>query len=337
MSKKLAIWKKVLFTFIPLLVLVLGAEVYLRFFPCYRNLNGRTRAGYVIPDDELVWRLAPVKTGNRATNSLGLRDVAYKPDADVKILLLGDSISWGDRMWNTKAIYPQLCECELTLETGREYEIVNSGVPGYCAYQELRMLRKLLPKVKPDMVILQFWVNDVVDRYRTMAAFGGDNVFLGIDTRAACHGFASLSRYSRIVETITRFKQRQGRNFEEFQVKNLVKDKLSPEIEEAWRVTLKDIREMKRICDNAKIPMLLLIAPFAFQLAAPEKSNQPQRRLKAFALKNGIECLDLLPLFAKHKNEKLFADADHFAKRGHEIAANALKNKLIELPSTEKK
>lgn len=327
-KRKLPIWKKLLFSLIPLLVLVFGAEIYLRYFPCYRNINGRTMAGYVIADDVLVWRLAPVKTGNRATNSLGFRDVPYKAGADVKIILLGDSISWGDRMWNTKAIYPQLCERDLTLETGRVVEIVNASAPGYCAYQELRLLEELLPKVKPDMVILQFCLNDVVDRYRTMTAFGGDNVFLGVDTRGACRGFASFSRYSRIVETITRYKQRQGRNFEEFQVKNLVKEKLSPEIEEAWRVTLSDMLEIKRLCDTAKIPMLLLIAPYGFQLGDPEKSNQPQRRLKKFALENGIECLDLLPLFAEHKNEKLFADANHFAERGHEITAAALKEKL---------
>jgi hypothetical protein len=36
-----------------------------------------------------------------------------------------------------------------------------------------------------------------------------------------------------------------------------------------------------------------------------------------------MECLDLLPLFTEHRDEKLFADADHFADRGHELAAKA--------------
>ncbi|MCK5844337.1 MAG: SGNH/GDSL hydrolase family protein [Victivallales bacterium] len=329
-QRRLPVWKKLLFSFFPLLALIAAAEIYLRCHPVYPNLNGRTRAGYVVSDEKLTWRLAPVKTGNRATNSLGFRDAPYKADADVKILLLGDSISWGDRMWNTKAIYPQFCERLLSKETGREFEIVNTGTPGYCGYQEALLLKELMPKIKPDMVVLQFCLNDVVDRYRTMAAFGGDDVFLGVDTREACRGFTSLSRYSRIIETIVRFKQRQGRNYEEFQVKNLMKEPLSPELEEAWATTFKDISDIKASCDNAGIPMLLLISPFAFQLGDPERLGQPQKRLKAFAEKNGIDCLDLLPLFAAHQNEKLFADANHFAGRGHELAAAALKKMLLQ-------
>ena len=61
----------------------------------------------------------------------------------------------------------------------------------------------------------------------------------------------------------------------------------------------------------------------ALQLGAPDKCCQPRERLKEFARRNGMESLDLLPLFTEHRDEKLFADADHFADRGHDLAAKA--------------
>ena len=60
----------------------------------------------------------------------------------------------------------------------------------------------------PDLVILQFCLNDVVERYLTVARFGGDNVFLGVDTRRAGSGlFAFLLRHSRAFERFYRFSQ----------------------------------------------------------------------------------------------------------------------------------
>ena len=215
---KLALWEKIAFSMIPLLVLLITAEIILRIYPVYKPMIRRTRAGYVIPDKDLTWKLNPDLTGYRTPNKEGFRDHPYNPDADIKILLLGDSISWGDCVPHTEKIYPQVCEVMLTEETGVSFEIINTGVPGYTTLQELTFLKLYGKKYKPDLVVLQFCLNDVVDRFRTMAAYGGDNVFLGIDTRAACRGFANLSQYSKIIETIVRYKQRQGRNYQEYHV-----------------------------------------------------------------------------------------------------------------------
>jgi hypothetical protein len=168
----------------------------------------------------------------------------------------------------------------------------------------------------------------VVDRYRTIAAYGGDSEFLGIDTRAACHGFAALSRYSSVIETITRYLQRKGRRYEEYQVKNLVKRDLSPEIKGAWETTFADIEKMRETAASLGAEFMIVITPFKFQLDDPKKQRIPQDTLMAFAKEHGIKVLDLLPVFAEHKDENLFADADHFSERGHEIAAAELADAL---------
>jgi len=327
--RKLPWWKVALFSLLPLFLLFAAAEIYLRVFPPYKNMVEKTRGGYVVPDEDLIWKLAPLKTGYRAVNDAGFRDAPMNWDAERKVLLLGDSISWGDCVPHTEKIYPQVCERVLSKRLGESVEIVNTGTPGYSSLQELKLLKLRGAEFKPEIVVQQFCLNDVVDRYRTLASYGGDSEFLGVDTRAACRGFASLSRYSSVVEAITRYLQRRGRNFEEYQVKNLVKANPSPEIEEAWEATFAEIAEMKKVSEGLGAEFMILVSPFQFQLDDPKKTRIPQDRLMEFAKKNGIPTLDLLPVFTKHKDEGLFADADHFSERGHEIAAAALADALL--------
>ena len=324
-KKKLTIWKKIVFSFIPLLVLILAVEIILRVWFVYQPIvKGKERSRFVIPDKDLTWILNPDVTGYRIPNKEGYRDLPYKADADIKILLLGDSISWGDCVPNTELIYPQLCETNLTKETGVSFEIINTGVPGYSTFQELKLLKLRGKKYKLDMIIQQFCLNDVVDRFRTLAEYGGDNIFLGIDTRAACDGFASLAQYSKIIETIVRYKQRQGRDYQEYQVKNLIETPLSEEIKGAWELVFQELKEMKEEADKLNAPLVILITPYKFQLSGEEEKLFPQKMLIEFAEKNNIQYIDLLPDFQKNQEKELFADANHFEIEGHEVTSAKL-------------
>ena len=56
----------------------------------------------------------------------------------------------------------------------------------------------MVARFEKDAIVLQFCLNDVVERYSSLAEYGGENIFLGIDTRDAVsgvHGF--LLRSSR--------------------------------------------------------------------------------------------------------------------------------------------
>ena len=151
-----------------------------------------TLSGFVVPDKELVWRLTPRSSGPLATNSLGLRDSAYNPSADLKILLLGDSISWGDGIVDLKRVYPQILEGSFNKTVpSKRLEIINSGVPGYSTFQQLRYLEKYGLALKPNAILVQFCLNDVVERFTSVAEFGGygysifcictESVYIGTD------------------------------------------------------------------------------------------------------------------------------------------------------------
>ena len=98
------------------------------------------------------------------TNAFGCRgpDVAEpKPDGGYRVLMLGDSVvfGWGvdddvtfvrrlEREWNS--VHPD-----------RRIEVINTAVPKYDSNQEEATLRELGPRLRPDLVLLVYVVNDI--------------------------------------------------------------------------------------------------------------------------------------------------------------------------------
>ena len=104
---KINTWKLWL-PIISLLIFFSIVELAFRFLIIHKDTN-KTIAGIVESDPDLIWRLKPRLSGTLATNELGFRDTTYKQNADHKILLLGDSVSWGDGV-DMQQSYPFLLE-----------------------------------------------------------------------------------------------------------------------------------------------------------------------------------------------------------------------------------
>ncbi len=320
------------FALVPLLVLLGLAEGLGRLFP-HRDAT-ETFGGAVEPDPELIWRLRPRATGSFGTNELGFRDTPYRPDADVKVLLLGDSVSWGHGVRDYGLCYPWRLEQALQRRCApRTVEVINAAVPGYSTFQQAALLRTRGLGLAPDLIVLQFCLNDVTERYTRLAAYGGDNVFMGIDTRHTLEGlYGWLVRHSRAFERIVRAGQGIARDREEYRVEKLASDALSEELEAAWEVALGELDGIRRLAAEHHIPLLLAIAPYSFQLGDPLRLRQPQDRLLAWAKEHGVPAVDLLPAFAATgEGYRLFIDPSHFSPPGHAAAADALTEPILRL------
>lgn len=318
--------RRLFFSLLPLIVLMAGAELWFRLHP-HRDTYG-TNAGFVVPDADLIWKLRPTASGPLATNELGLRDTAYRGDADVKILLLGDSVSWGNGIDDPRQIYPFLLEQKLAFwDRSRTYEIVNASVPGYSTFQQLRYLERDGLALQPDAVILQFTLNDVVERYRALAEHGGNNHFLGVDTRQAVRGaFGVMLRSSRAFEAAARWLQAGARAEQEYRVRNLARDEPGPRLERAWERVLEELDGVRRVCRRHELPLLLMIAPYRFQVQDPAGLRQPQDRLIAWADARGVAYVDVLAYLerASFAPAAAFNDASHFSELGHRFVAELM-------------
>jgi lysophospholipase L1-like esterase len=114
-------------------------------------------------DSVLSYRLTPGASA-RGThiNSLGMRGVevpAARTAGVMRILCLGDSITYGEAVEDDADTYPAVLGRELAAH-GHQVEVLNAGVMGYTSRQCLAWLTELLPKVRPDLVLCCTGWND---------------------------------------------------------------------------------------------------------------------------------------------------------------------------------
>lgn len=102
-------------------------------------------------------------------NSRGLRsDREYtyeKPAGVVRIISLGDSFTAGYEV-SEEEIFSSVLRRNLQ-DAGLEVEVLNAGVSGYSNAEALLYLERELLQYDPDLVILSFYGNDLVDNVRS--------------------------------------------------------------------------------------------------------------------------------------------------------------------------
>ena len=121
-------------------------------------------------DQELYWRLRPNQTGfvwmgnasfrspEVRINNLGLRGPDIFPDErnKLRILALGDSYTFGSGVRDDETFATVLQQA-----LGDGVEVINAGVPGYGIFQAERALRRLLPLLQPQIVLLTLPSGDI--------------------------------------------------------------------------------------------------------------------------------------------------------------------------------
>jgi lysophospholipase L1-like esterase len=164
--------RKVLRVTVPAVVLaaVFGAvvvEAWVRL----RWDEKRGTPSFYVSDPLLGERLNPGYDGYFAgvpvgINSLGFRDTREyaleKPRGTFRILVLGDSVTFGHgALYETT--YPYLLEQRLRAwRPDVEWQVWNLGVPGYSTRDELTYLQQVGDRYAPDLVIVGFFINDIV-------------------------------------------------------------------------------------------------------------------------------------------------------------------------------
>jgi hypothetical protein len=106
------------------------------------------------------------------TNTLGFREreVAIpKPPGTFRIMVLGDSLTWGVGL-PVERSYTALLEERLKgVLQGREIEVLNFGISGGPTLQERDILVAAAPNVDPDLVVVGFCINDPQPRSQNYA------------------------------------------------------------------------------------------------------------------------------------------------------------------------
>jgi hypothetical protein len=264
-------------------------------------------------DKDKVYQLKKRYVGSFAghevvTNSHGHRDSEIptgKPEDTIRILTIGDSVTFGHGVSGDDT-YTECLERMLN-HTGNAYrfDVINTAVPGNSPFQEYHDLKRGI-ELDPDIVIIQFTLNDVVEPYRVFKRYGGKgkDYHLVEDIPHYDHVLSQNSAfYLFLKDVINKIKHRafskedlrsKAQDREIYSAKNMIAKHNDPRIQEAWEECLKWMQKIVDLCQEEDIECILLISPFAFQFTMDELLTHPQRTIKEFAVKNNIAYVDLL-------------------------------------------
>jgi hypothetical protein len=150
-------------------------EVALRWLePSPRTMGGRRVLHELRLDRPWLYRLRPGTSGYMTpqmsilyrVNADGFRDRLRerpKPDGVYRILVLGDSVTFGYGV-EAEQSFPRLLEDELAERApAAGIEVLNFGVGGYNPYTEVELFKDIGTRYEPDLVIVQFCINDLDD------------------------------------------------------------------------------------------------------------------------------------------------------------------------------
>ena len=162
--------------------------------------------GFFLSDPVRGQRLAANYTGWFAgvpvhINRLELRDprdysLAKHPNT-FRILVLGDSVTFGHGSVYEHT-YPYLVEQRLAAwRPDVDWQVWNAAVPGYNTSQELAHLEQVGPSFAPDLVIVGFFENDLVENHPILAPSRARVVLAHLVSFAQTH-VHSLELYKKV-------------------------------------------------------------------------------------------------------------------------------------------
>ena len=296
-------------------------------------------------DKELGWQLRPyaedVLGPTRAKiNGKGLRgpELDYSKKAGVKrILFLGDSVTFGVTSDTYQDIFPWQIEFMIEQQSlFDDIQSINAGVGGYSPWQEYIYFSREGLKYDPDLVVVSFVMNDVVEKF-SLQRFGG--LTKGWQLAHNKIPFEELISKSGVLYFTYQLGQkiRFGNNIQEgakleenIGIWSIIRNPDKPAVKRAWDITLENLGKIFALSEEHEIPAALVIFPVRVQLEDPLNTSRPQELLVKYAEENGIPVVDLLPVMSERMKQHglepndYFTDNLHLSHLGSEVVAKIL-------------
>ena len=329
-----------------LAVLFLPSEFLLRFLgsPNYRlsdlysNIEFYEKTFRMHPNSFVVQeeRYGDIKY---EFNKEGFRDKNHEINTNNhKIIILGDSVSFGLGV-RQNLIYPRLLENKLNKNNRNKFEVLNFSLFAYGINHELIVLKDFGLKYKPSLIILQFYMNDLLGY-----SFQTSNNVLDFSLEKINNKLLAsehLILYKSLL--YKKLKQMSSRLFYlmfhdlrrqiPFTLNSLVPQEckdclLNLKKNDTPVEYFKLLKEMSGIAKSNGINFILVISPNEVQLFN-EDYDVINASVFEFCGKEGIICLDPLnEMRASSLKLKFFNDGVHFSQIGHDFFANHLLKEL---------
>jgi lysophospholipase L1-like esterase len=320
------------------LVFIIG-EIFIRLIVPPRNT---TTIFQKLPDSPRLIGLIPYYEGIRKgvpvkINSKGFRDLEFNPAKEknvFRIIGLGDSVTYGAGVRLEDTYLKQLERMLNGRSSGKQYQILNMGVPAYNTYQELIFLKEVGLAYYPDMVVVGFTVNDVdllntewlMNRELTDPTQFNDAVLQHKETRAKkIYGYIKSKsefifflsfRMSALMRKLNiPIETEATRHQHAFNDNN-----------KGWLLAKDSLKEIKILGEQNGYQLLVVIIPYLTTLDDSFHWIDAHAAIKAYCESQQIPVLDLFPYYKGQETRKLHISItdNHPNAKAHNIAARAI-------------
>lgn len=261
-------------------------------------------------------------------NELGLRDDDYpspKPEDHRRVLLLGDSFTFGSGVYDDETVFPEILERRLNekerLPGIRRIDVLNGGIHGSLTKDWLQLFRRIEDRYDPDVVVSVFFLRDGTMTGSVPAFFDPIR-----DSIVARNRASWLYRFSYVYRIVRDDLDR--RLISEAYTKEFHQAYFGDGAETAeWRRAQRHLLRLRDLAAERGAVSGLVVFPVLVDLRA---DAYPFERIcdevLELAARHEIPSLDLLPAYRGRYSPELWVSPvdQHPNAEGHRIAAEAL-------------
>jgi lysophospholipase L1-like esterase len=284
------------------------------------------------------------------TNELGLRHPPLGPKGkdEFRVLVLGDSITFGDYVAFSETVTAQL---ERRLEGGRrKVVVINAGLPGTSTSDELYHYLEIRDAVDPDLVLVGMYLNDahVGGRFyaRTLSKpFASSRLMSWIVNRVEALRLKFWSDQT-IPEIDPDWREgfRDGRDLHsgnmmhdrdgfEFEIYNAHDDFGLAWNPQSWVVLERVMQTLVLAARQRRHDIAAFLFPVHIQILGTVEDYRPQQSFLRMCRSLDLACLDLVPALRAdwwQQRTELYLDHCHMTTHGNWVVADALAEWLVD-------
>lgn len=330
-----------------IVIALLLVETALRLLPA--SLTHINRNIVYVKDEKIAYKFKPLSetavvsscfNTKVSANSIGFRGDEWNKLGGIAVL--GDSFMEAIQV-NDHETFSKLISEKL------DTPVYNTGLSSFGTVAELLTYRSYLRELRPKIVLLSFFENDILDNHCATSQVGEGLVSKPCATLASSTIAINTNYYSTYGNVVLRslvkkycytcnyLRELRARMKSPDTMVNNTKSKEEGDLEkEAWQITEIALLELKKEVEQDGGRFVIMIIPDQKYFEATSTEPESSQRLLAFARQNKIETIDLYPpMLAYARKENLsfphfsYTCDGHWSSLGHAAASNIVSSYLL--------
>jgi len=294
---------------------------------------------YVFDQTDNVYQLKTTQNWVRrhvTWNSDGFRGPHFSVDknpSETKIFFLGDSYTFGHGIKQVEDRYSQVLvnKLQAACPPGKTVTGYNLGLPGNQSVTHLQILKRTLPRYRPDAVVMEYYLDDIDGDKLPQQDPGFEAQIFSYKRSPVLNFFLSRSyaleyAYFRLL-FLLRPDIDWGAyiNFNE----SLYRD---PQVWQRHLATLTNIIQLTR---QANAPLIVFIIPLSHRLGPDYPLADIHQNLVEFFRDRQVPVLDLLPVLNQYPKDQLMVSRYdyHLNEFGQALIADDLYQLVKDIPA----